>query len=93
MKFKNILKIIGKNLLGGISGAIVGIIISIFYVIKIWVPMNVNEIGLIIIVLIPVMIILFSILGMLVGGVFGILIYQIIRLIRKRRVTIFNEKN
>jgi hypothetical protein len=82
MRFKRLLKKLGKNLLAGLGGAIVGVIISVFYLLAIWLPAS--DAGLEIIALLPVMIILFSILGMSVGGVLGIVIYQVVRFIRKR---------
>jgi len=51
-----------------ISGAIIGIIISITYLFKIWLPTNIDKISLAIIGIIPVMIILFSILGVFIEG-------------------------
>ncbi len=83
MDFKKSFKKIGKNLLIGISGAIGGIIICVFYLIKIWLPHNADKIGLAIIALLPVLIILFSIMGSILGGFLGIIIYQLVRYLRK----------
>jgi len=80
MKFKQFLKILGKNLLAGMGGAVIGIIVSVLYTIVIWLPANSEKIGLGIIAVLPVMIILFSILGIIIGGILGIILYQIIKL-------------
>jgi hypothetical protein len=85
MKGKNLGKKIGKTLLAGVVGAIIGIPVFIFYFFKIWVPMNSSEIGLGIIALVPVMIILFSIVGIFIGGISGMIIYWIVKLTKKNR--------
>ena len=84
MSFKQFLKKMGSNLLAGFIGSVLGIIISVFYVLKIWVPMNIDKIGLAIIAVIPVMIILFSIIGIIIGGILGIIIFFIIKQFRKK---------
>jgi len=68
MRFKQFLKKLGKNLLAAVVGGIIGIIIAISYSIHIWFPANVGEMGLAIIIMLPVMICLFSIVGIFVGG-------------------------
>jgi len=80
MNLEKIFKEIRRNLLIGLYGSIIGIIFSIFYVVKIWLPLNSNDVGLAIIAILPVMLIMFSIGGIIVGGVLGIIIYQLIRL-------------
>lgn len=83
MGFQNLFKKIGKNLLVATIGAIIGVVISIFYVFKIWIPSTSGSIGLGIIAILPVMIILFSITGLIVGGIIGILFYHLLRKLRK----------
>ena len=83
MNLKQLFKNIGKNLLAWFCGAIIGIIIFSIYLFKIWLPVNAEKAGLGIIVLIPIFFILFSIVGIFVGGISGIVIYYIIKLLRK----------
>ena len=80
MNFKKLFKEIKKKLLVGLDGSIIGMIFSVFYLIKVWLPLNSNEIGLAIIAILPVMVILFSIGGIFIGGILAIIIYQIMRL-------------
>ena len=84
MRFGQLLKKISKNLLAGLGGAIIGVIIFIVYLLKIWLPANAEKIGLGIIALIPVMFILFSIMGTFMGGISGIVIYHIVKSLRKK---------
>ena len=72
MKFK-------KNLFAAFIGSIIGIIILMFYLFIFYIPANADKIGLAIIALLPVLVILFSILGIIVGAISGIIIYQIIK--------------
>ncbi len=87
MNFKKLFKKIKKNLLVGFYGSIVGMIFSVFYLIKVWLPLNSNEIGLAIIAVLPVMIVLFSIGGIFIGGILAIIIYQIMRLFSSNKNT------
>lgn len=84
MSFKQLLKKIGKHLLAGFFGAIIGLIISLIYLFKIWFPINSDKIGLAIVVFIPIMVILFSIIGILIGGILGIVISLLVKLLRKK---------
>jgi len=84
MKFWPLLKTISKNIIAGLSGAIIGILISMIYLITMWLPANAKRIGVGIIAVLPVMVILFSLLGIAIGGIVGIVIYHIIRLIKKK---------
>jgi hypothetical protein len=80
---KRLLRKLGKNLLAWLGGAIVGGLIAVFYLLVLWLPSE--EMGLEIIALLPVMLVLFSIMGMVLGGVLGIIVYQVVRLVRKRK--------
>lgn len=84
MRFGQLLKKVGENLLVGLVGAIIGAIIFIIYLLKIWFPTNAEKIGLGIIALIPVMFILFSIMGIFIGGILGIVIYHIVKSLIKK---------
>ena len=83
MKFERFFKSLRKNLLASLYGAIIGIIISLLFLFEVWLPTNASDIGLAIIAILPVMVILFSIGGVVIGGVLGIVIYQIARLFRR----------
>ena len=84
MGFRQSLKKITRNLLAGLGGAIIGAIIFIIYLFKIWLPTNAEKMGLGIIALLPVMLILFSIIGLFIGGILGIVIYRIVKSLRKK---------
>jgi ABC-type amino acid transport system permease subunit len=83
MKLKRMLKIIGKNLLASIYGALIGIVVSIVYLTKIWMPQKAPDIGLAIIALLPVLLILFAFIGMVGGGIVGIISFQIYKKYKK----------
>jgi len=83
MIFVDILKKAGKNFLAFVLGGLVGIILSIIYTIKLWVPSHAPSVGLGIIALLPAMLILFGILGLVIGGFCGIIIYQVIKRVRR----------
>lgn len=85
MKYEQSLKKIGKNLLAALIGAFFGVIISTIYLFKIWLPLNVGKVGLGIIALIPVVLILFAIFGIFVGGVCGIFVYHTFRFLSKNK--------
>jgi len=84
MKFKQLLKKIGRNLGIGFLGGVIGVLISIIYTLTIWLPINADKIGLGIIAVLPVMILLFSVMGFIVGLILGITVYQIIKLKLKK---------
>jgi uncharacterized PurR-regulated membrane protein YhhQ (DUF165 family) len=91
MKFKKILKKVGKNLLAGVIGGIIGAVISVFCGWNFWLPNQIESlmggletlVGAIALILITI--ILFSILGIIFGGILGIVIYNLFK--------IFNRKN
>lgn len=85
MGSKKFFKKLGKNMLAGLVGAGVGVVVAVFYVLLFWVPGNVEKVGLGIVVILPVMIILFSILGVIVGGILGIIGYWILKVLKKRK--------
>lgn len=85
MNFKHFLELIGEHLLAGLIGAIIGVIISVIYLLKIWMPMNAHKVGLGIIAIFPIMLIMFSILGIFVGGITGIVILLILKFLRKNK--------
>ena len=78
-----LLKKIGKNLLVWLGGAAIGIIISTIYLFKIWLPANAGKMGLGIIALLPIIFILFSAIGIFIGGISGVIIYHFIKSLRK----------
>ncbi len=91
MKIKKILKNIGKNLLAGVIGGIIGAVISVFCGWNFWLPIQIENLTagletlISAIALIFITIILFSILGIIVGGILGMMIYNLFK--------IFNKKN
>ena len=84
MKIKQIFSFLWKNILVFIVGGVIGIAVSMFYLFQFWFPANGGKVGLGIIAIIPIMLILFAIMGLVIGGIFGIIIYQIIRFIKKK---------
>jgi uncharacterized PurR-regulated membrane protein YhhQ (DUF165 family) len=91
MKIKEILKNGGKNLLAIVVGGIVGMLIFIFYGWNFWLPNQIENLApgletlIGAIALIGLTIILFSILGMIVGGVLGLVFYQILKRSSKKK--------
>ena len=81
-----IFKIIGKNVLAFLSGAVLGIITVIVLIL----PGTVGKMaggkeGLAIIALIPVFLIIYGGLGIIIGGFSGVVIYNITKLILRRK--------
>ena len=89
MNLGQLLKKFGKNLLAGLIGAVMGVIIFVIYLFKFWLPANAEKMGLGIIAFIPIMLILFSVMGIFIGGISGIVIYHIIRSFRKKHLILF----
>ncbi len=73
------MKKLGKNVLAIIIGAILGLIIGLSYVLFIWIPFSGHEVGLGIIGIAPFMLVLFGLIGLVVGAVVGLVIYQIVK--------------
>lgn len=78
-------KVVGKNLLAVILGAIIGLIISFVYVTQFWLPTQGPDIGLAIIGVFPVVLIILGLLGVLVGAVIGFLVYNLYKFVKKRK--------
>ena len=83
MKGKRLFKKLGKNLLAGLGGAIVGVVVLVFWLLVFWIPANAESVGLGIIVVLPVLIILYSFMGVVFGGILGIVVYWVVRFFRK----------
>lgn len=80
------LKIIGKNLLAFLGGAILGIASSIF----LFFPRGLERISesgqpLAAIALIPLFLIIYGLLGAVIGGLAGVVIYNAVKLIFKKK--------
>ncbi len=73
------LKKIGTSLLAGLGGAAIGAIVLALYCFMVWLPANSQKAGLGIIALLPVMLILFSLMGIVIGGIAGIVVYLIVK--------------
>ncbi len=82
MNFQQVLKFLAKNFLAFFIGSFLGIIVSYLYLFYVWLPVNSHEIGLAIIALILPILILFGVLGLGIGGILGIIVYQIIKYIK-----------
>ncbi|MCD4811774.1 hypothetical protein K8R14_04195 [bacterium] len=88
-KKESLIKKAGKNFLVIVIGAVGGAILSVMYGLQFWFPTQMAElsgfdaifgsIGLII-----VTVIIFGALGLILGGIFGLLLYQIILLIKRK---------
>lgn len=76
---KTILKNILVFLLGGLAGLVVGVSLAL-----IWINTTGYQAGLGIIALAPFMIVLFSLLGIFLGGIAAIIIYNLIKLRKKK---------
>jgi hypothetical protein len=89
MKIKNILQEMGKNILSVLVGGILGTVISVWYGLHFWLPGRIASLdsGFSILfgtlAFIAVTILLFGILGMILGAVWGIIIFQTVKLIGK----------
>ena len=85
MKIKKILKTIGKNFFAALTGAIIGAVISVLYGWNFWLPTQIDKLssgfGVLFgaIGIMAVTVILFSILGIIIGGILGIILYQILK--------------
>jgi len=83
MNIKNIIKIIGKNFLAFIVGGILGILGTLIIVpIVLQRSLEGKSIGAI--ALIPVFFIIYGIFGIIIGGVLGIIVYNLIKYFRNR---------
>jgi uncharacterized PurR-regulated membrane protein YhhQ (DUF165 family) len=85
VNFKKIFKIAAANLLAVVIGIIVGAFISVSYGLHFWLPGRIAALpsgfgalfgGL---ALIMTTILLFGILGIVVGGILGVIIYQLLK--------------
>lgn len=82
MNFKQIFKIICKNFLSVLIGAICGVIISVPLGLHFWLPKQIENLSFGIsmvfgvLALIIITVIFFSILGIIIGGILGIIIYH-----------------
>ncbi len=84
-------KWLGKFLLHGVIGAVVGILFAIFYVMRIWIPANMDKIGLSVIIILPVVVVIFIIFGIVFGGIFGFVLRLVFKLI-KWIIELFRKK-
>lgn len=87
MNLKKILQEIGKGLLSILIGGILGAVASILYGFNFWLPERIASLdpglgtlfGALALILLTV--ILFGILGMILGAIWGMIIFQTIKLI------------
>ncbi len=87
MKSRNesILKKVFKNLIALFLGAVTGEILFIIYFLSIMVNKIAEKAGLGIIALAPIMFIIYSIVSIIIGGVLGVIIYNIYKNGKKKR--------
>ncbi len=91
MKFKSILLEIGKNLSFVLIGSIAGAIVAVWYGLHFWLPERIANlspgIGVLFgtMALIIVTVILFSIVGVVLGGALSVLFYQTIKILRRKK--------
>ena len=79
MKFKKI----KNNLIASVVGSLIGITVSLIYINKFWLPTKSSEIGLGIVSLLPIALVMYISLGIIIGSLLGILIYQIFKRVGK----------
>tara|TARA_Y100000034_G_C6795683_1_gene356606 strand:- start:591 stop:887 length:297 start_codon:yes stop_codon:yes gene_type:complete len=79
MKFLQILLTILKNFLAFIIGGIITAALLLLFFIKIYLPSVAPKVGLGILALIPAVVALSVSYGLLIGGILGIIIYQVWR--------------
>jgi hypothetical protein len=90
MKLGKIFKVIAVNFLSALIGAIIGIIAFVYYGLHFWLPQRIANLspgfGVLFggLALIAVTVILFSVLGIILGGILGIIFYQILMRLKKR---------
>lgn len=86
MNLAKTFKVIGKNILAFLGGAVLGVASVIFF----FLPRSLEKIAagkepLAAIALVPVFLIIYGLLGIVIGGFGAIIIYNIIKLSLKRR--------
>ena len=84
-KIGKILKTIGKNILAFFGGAVLGVASVVFFIL----PRGLEKIAagkepLAAIALVPVLLIIYGLLGVIIGGFGGIIAYNAIKLILRR---------
>jgi len=84
-KTKSILKVVGSNLLSFVIGAILGFIILIAFFIGPLLTKASEKAGLAIIGLAPVLIILYGAISTIIGGILGIILFNLYKYFNKKR--------
>jgi len=75
---------LGKMLFAGFIGAAVGVAVSLFYFIVVWLPLKLYAMGFSVIVLTPLLAVLFSVLGAVAGLILGVIFYWILKFTRRK---------
>lgn len=83
MNLKRVFREIGKSFLVFLIGGVLGIVVSLLYLFWFWLPTEGHKVGLGIIGVFPVMMVLFSFMGLVVGGVIGVVGYWVVRLVKQ----------
>ncbi|MBN1924014.1 MAG: hypothetical protein JW791_04625 [Nanoarchaeota archaeon] len=77
MDWKKFLKILAKNAAALVIGAIVGAAVLNVFVFTVWMPNNSPDVGLGVIALLPVLVIIYAVLGGIIGALMGLIIYNL----------------
>ena len=83
--FKKLFAFLFKNTFVFIISGVIGVVLSELYIFYVWLPVHGADIGLAIIGLFPVMMILFALIGVIIGGPIGVIIYNIFKRIKKKK--------
>lgn len=73
-----------KNIFSFLAGAILGVLIELFFVRSLLVSTLTKDVGLGVIALVPVVVIIYSVLFGGLGGSLGIIIYNVIRYFKRK---------
>lgn len=85
MNLREVLRFAAKNIGVFLIGAFIGMIISALYVAYVWLPASGPEFGLGIVALIVPMFIIMGLIGMVLGGFFGLLFFYLLKVFKKNR--------
>jgi hypothetical protein len=85
VEWKKLLKGLGRNVLVFVIGAVIGFIISFLYTTRVWLPTQGPDIGIAILGVFPVVLILLGLVGIIIGGVLGVVFYNIYIIIKRKR--------
>ncbi|MBN2368434.1 hypothetical protein JXC34_05440 [Candidatus Woesearchaeota archaeon] len=85
MNLRKILAFIAKNVLYFLAGSILGILILFIFLLKPLLAGAGADVGLAIIALAPILILFYSILTLILGGILGVIIMNLVMLFIKKK--------